>query len=567
MPPHFPVPGADIMLDGAKLDQQLMAKLLDVEVRDNLLKPDTATFRIRDPEGALIDHASLKVGAALEIKMAAAEEQATEPLFRGEIVALEPEFGKEDCIISVRAYDRAHKLNRQRISRTFQNQTAEDMVKAVGSAAGLTPGTVESTGVVHKYFQQSMETDWEFCWRLAVMNNFEFVVQDKTFHFRKRKAESAAVTLTWGANLLGFRPRMSGLGQPSEVTVANHDPVAKQELTGSAKSPELVSKAPAANGRSSAVGSLSGGTVVVADRVVDTQAEADKLAQITLDRIASTFVEADGKAHGDPGIRAGATIKIEKVGERFSGEYVLTQTRHQFRGGNQYTTAFVISGRTDHTFSELLRSAKQGDWSSALVIGIVTNNKDPDGLGRVRVKFPALGSDIEGWWARVATINAGTERGLYMLPEVNDEVVVAFEHGDTRRPIVVGSLYHGKAKVPADLIDGKNDPKKALFGIKSDDKAHIESQQAMTLRSHEKMTVEIKRDGQGGTGDFLLDAAGNEKHKVAQSFDVQANQSVTIKGSGSVTVESSGSLQLKGATIDIQASGPVNVKGAMINLG
>jgi uncharacterized protein involved in type VI secretion and phage assembly len=567
MPSKFPVPGADILLDGAKLDQALMSQLLDVEIRDNLLKPDTATFRIRDPKGELIDHASLKVGAALEIKTAAAEQQTTEPLFRGEIVALEPEFGKEDCIISVRAYDRSFKLNRQRISRTFQNQTAEDMVKAVGQAAGLTPGTIESTGVVHKHFQQSMETDWEFCWRLAAMNDLEFVVQDKTFHFRKREAGSAAATLTWGDNLLGFRPRMSGIGQPKEVTVANHDPVAKQQLTATASTPTLVAKAEAANGRGGVVGSLGGDKVVVADRVVDSQAEADRLAQTTLDRIASTFVEAEGKAHGEPSLRAGATVKIEKVGQRFSGEYVLTQTRHQFRGGNQYTTSFVISGRTDHTFSELLRPAKQDAWSSALVIGIVTNNKDPDGLGRVRVKFPALGSDIEGWWARVATINAGNERGLYMMPEVDDEVVVAFEHGDTRRPIVIGSLYHGKAKVPKDLIDGQNNPPKALFGVKSDDKAHLESQQAMTLRSHEKMTVEIKRDGQGGTGNLLIDAAGGVEQKAAQSFAIDAQQAVTINGHASVTVETTGSLTLKAATIDLQASGPVNVKGAIINLG
>jgi phage baseplate assembly protein gpV len=327
------------------------------------------------------------------------------------------------------------------------------------------------------------------------------------------------------------------------------------------------------------VGKLGGGAVVVADKVAGTQGEASELAQSRLDRMAAAFVEADGKTTGNPSIRAGTTIEVAKVGP-FDGQYVLAQTTHTFRGGNQYTTNFAITSR-GHTITQILGSSNGSgsgggdpDWGGSLVIGIVTNNNDPDGMGRVRVKFAALGDNMEGWWARVATLNAGEERGVYMIPEVGDEVVVGFEHGDSRRPFVLGSLYNGKTKPPADMLH--EDPsKKARFGLISDEKATIDSKQAMTLRSHEKMTIEVKRDGQGGTGEFLLDAVGNVEQKAAQnfkasaaqSFTVEANQSVTIKGTASVTVESQGSLKLKGATIDIEATGPVNVKGAMINLG
>jgi phage baseplate assembly protein gpV len=447
------------------------------------------------------------------------------------------------------------------------------VVKTVGQAVGLTPGTVESTAAVHEFFQQSMETDWEFCWRLATMNDFEFVVENKKFHFRKRKREGVAATLTWGDNLLTFKPRMSGIGQAKDVTVANHDPKARQALSGNAATPVMPGASQAVQSRAEIVGKLGGGSVVVADRVVTTDGEASKAAQATLDRLASTFVEADGKAHGDPKIKAGATIKTDKVGS-FSGEYVLTQTTHVIGAGRRYTTAFVISGRSGHTFSDLLRNGgNKSSWSESLVIGTVTNNNDPDGMGRVRVKFPALGNTMEGWWARVATLNAGAERGVFMLPQPGDEVVCGFEHGDSRRPFVLGSLYTGKEKVPADLKDDKT--RKALFGVKSDEKVHVEGQQAMLLRSHEKMTLEVLRDGQGGTGDFLLDSKGNVEQKAAQNFkqtagqsiEIQANQSVTIKGSASVTVEATGSLKLKGATIDIEGTGPVNVKGAIINLG
>jgi uncharacterized protein (DUF2345 family) len=124
---------------------------------------------------------------------------------------------------------------------------------------------------------------------------------------------------------------------------------------------------------------------------------------------------------------------------------------------------------------------------------------------------------------------------------------------------VLGSLYNGKNKVPDDLKDAQS--RRARFGVKSDENVHVEAEKEMTLRSKDKMLVEVTG------GDYSLDVKGSAKKKATGTYEVEADSSVTVKGTGSVTVESSGSLTLKGATIDIQATGPVNVKGAMINLG
>ena len=84
-----------------------------------------------------------------------------------------------------------------------------------------------------------------------------------------------------------------------------------------------------------------------------------------------------------------------------------------------------------------------------VVVGIVTANQgDPDGLGRVKVRFPWLASDAESAWARIATLMAGNKRGSFFLPEVEDEVLVAFEHGDLRYPYILGALWNGKDKPP-----------------------------------------------------------------------------------------------------------------------
>src|SRR6266536_6725356 len=101
-----------------------------------------------------------------------------------------------------------------------------------------------------------------------------------------------------------------------------------------------------------------------------------------------------------------------------------------------------------------------------VVIGIVTNNDDPDGLGRVKVRFPWLSDSDESWWARIATPMAGNQRGVQFPPEVEDEVLVAFQHGDVRFPYVLGGLWNGKDAPPESKpLDG--DGKVAKRVVKS----------------------------------------------------------------------------------------------------
>src|SRR3712207_3786006 len=136
--------------------------------------PDAAVVRLVDPKADRIDSHPFKVGSAVEIRTGAVDEVVTGGLlFTGEVVALEPEFTELGCTIVVRAYDRSHRLHRNRATRTFQDQTSADIVRKVGTENGLRPGTVEATGGPHRHLQQSGETDWDFCWRLAQMHGFE----------------------------------------------------------------------------------------------------------------------------------------------------------------------------------------------------------------------------------------------------------------------------------------------------------------------------------------------------------------------------------------------------------
>jgi phage protein D/phage baseplate assembly protein gpV len=560
-----------VILDGADMGEDWIGTLLDVQVRDNLLLPDMAAVRFRDPDGTKIAKSPLAIGKTLEIKLGADTDRTPTTVFKGEIVALEPEFRDDEAIISARAFDKSHRLNRKKQSHTYLNMKAEDIVRQVLSRLALPADKIDSTTVVHKHFQQSQETDWELCWRLARMNGFEFGVTDGKARFAKREPSSTAMTLKWKESLHSFRPRASGVGQVTDVTVNSHDPAAAQATSGRSSSSTPPSGAPPIlKQRGQAVSALDGGSALVADRIATSTAEAKALAEASLRRNASAFLEAEGVAKGSPKLKAGETVKLDGVGT-FSGEYVLSATTHVYKGGGAYTTRFEITGDRSRSFTQLVGGGTApagggggGDtssWASSLVIAVVTNNNDPEGMGRVKVKFPALGENMESEWARVATINAGSERGMYMLPQPEDEVVVGFEHGDPRRPFILGSLYTGMSKLPADLKDG--DARKSKFGVKTDHQFLAHAEKELKLHSSEKMTIEIT----GNPGDLAVTADGNITQQAKKNVEVTANSSVKIKGSGTVEIESSGQLKVKGSTVSVEGSGMVEIKGATIKLG
>ena len=555
------VAGVEVLVAGAAISPDYRNMMVEVKVVDSLTLPDMALIRIVDPKGENVDSHPLQLGKDLEIKAAATGDRATTSIFKGQIAAVEPEFGQKGCTICVRAYDKAHKLNRARKTRTFQNMSAGDMARKVASEAGLT-ADITSTDVVHEFFQQSNETDWDFLWRLALMHDYEVVVTDTKLSFRpaNKGDGGAAVALKWQDSMISFRPRMSGVQQPQTVNVRAWDPKNKQNVNGSAQNAETSSQAGVQ--RSKVANDLGGGTTAVTDRVAANNGEANAIAKSTLNRLADGFYEADGVAFGNPKIKAGTKVQVSGVGQQFSGTFIVTASTHTYRGSTGYQTAFQISGRSSRTLLELMRPVKERDWSSTLVVGVVTNNNDPDQMGRVRVKYPSLSDSEESAWARIATPSAGNARGLLMMPQPDEEVIVGFEHGDTRRPIVVGSLFNGRDKPGADLLQNKD----GSFALLSNEKIHQHSKKDFEIKSDQNMIVEVKQDEKHTVkGAYTHETTGNGKMK-AQQYTIEAGSSMTIKGV-SLTVEASASLTLKGATVDIQGSGPVNIKGAIINLG
>jgi phage protein D len=447
-------------------------------------------------------------------------------------------------VIVIRGYDHSHALNRSRRSETYQNSTVADIAKKVATRAGLTPGTIDDEGGVQSFVQQNNETDYEFLWRLAERVGCEVVVLKKELNFRKAGGNGGGtpVELKWGEDLIGFRPRLTGVQQVEEVVVRGWDAAAKRVIEATAKPQGLLSTIGVAHDK--IVSALSGGTLRVLDKPVATQEEATALAKSVASKVANAYLEATGTARGNPALKAGTQVKIDGVGTRFGGTYTLSATTHVYRGAKGYETQFTISGRAPRNLVSLATPTAKRSWGNSVVLGTVTQNDDPDGLGRVRVKYGE--HDTEGWWAPVVSPGAGKDKGLLMTPIVGDQVVVAFEHDDVRKPYVLGAVWNGSEK-PADLAQ-----KDGSFSLQSDKK--------MTVGAKEKIAITGEQE--------LVLTVGDAKVTLKKSGEVLVEgKDVKIKASGTASIESSGSMTVKGSTLSIQASGSVSVSGASISLG
>jgi uncharacterized protein involved in type VI secretion and phage assembly len=197
-----------------------------------------------------------------------------------------------------------------------------------------------------------------------------------------------------------------------------------------------------------------------------------------------------------------------------------------------------------------------GGYVKGVAIALVTQNKDEDGLCRVKVSYPWHHEPRESYWARLATPMAGKERGLVMIPEVGDEVLVAFEREDLRFPYVLGALWNGKDAPPATNSDGKNNVR------------IIQSRSGHVVKLNDedgKETIEII--DKSGNNSIVIDTAHNTLRIIADK-DIELTAKETIKLTAkNVEISSSETTKIEAKQgMDVKASGELNVKGSKVNI-
>jgi phage protein D/phage baseplate assembly protein gpV len=612
----------EVWVNGTSKLDMVRNNLLEVTVEQDLFLPDACTIRLADVEDqptlsaegyfTILDSDALAIGAELKIKMGS--EDTPEEVFDGEITAIELEVSNDEYpVLVVRAYDRSYRMRRERKTKAFVNSTDGDIARTIAQASGLSAAVVATT-IVHPHLFQDNLTDWEFLRSRAARIGYDMFVSGRTLKFQPMGTDSTTISAKLGDTLHRARVRMSAQNQVTQVAVHGWDPASKSPIVASAN--QATKPAQVGEQRSGAAMARSMGTgkYVLSGRVVDTQADAQNVAKAVYDAVAGDFLQVDGVCSGTPSLRPGRMINLTGIGRRLSGKYHLTAVTHRRRRGESYVSSFVVNGRRPST---LVGSISAGAIAPpaghpSVVVGVVTDSKDPDTLGRVKIKFPWLDGTnpsstggVATTWARLASPMAGASRGLIWLPEVNDEVLVAFEHGDINRPFIVGGLWNGRDKPPqpaggAALVNPSGKVERRLFQsagghtllfddsetspaitvttksghvLKMDDTTASPSVQVKTKAGHS-----IKLDDTPASPSItLVDKTTSNSIKINS-----LTNAVEVKCTGNMSLEATGNMTIKGTAINIeatasftvkangmgtvQAGGPLAVKGALVQI-
>lgn len=583
----------DVEIDGSPLPDPVEALLEQVIVDHHQHLPSMFAISFHDPARDVINQLNVNIGSTVTVKMTPSG-GTPETLIKGEVTGFEAEYDASRLRTILRGYDLTHRLHRGRNTQTYQNVTDSDIVRQVASNASLPIGQIDSTSVTYDHVSQANQSDWDFIKSRAREIGYEIGMEDGQFYFRQPVQASGApqtgdyqshtdpLQLVFGDDLIEFRPRVTSAEQVSTVNVRGWDPDGKQVVVGSANAGTVA--ASAQDDPSTLAGNFGSPTYTAVDRPLPQQPMVDGVAGAIAEIISGSFAEADGVARGNPQLKAGSTVSIGVVGDHFEGQYTLSGARHVF-GENGYRTHFVISGRQDRSLLGLTSLGASNGHASAggptingVVIAQVTDNNDPNNQARVKLKFPWLDDNYESDWARVTQLGAGPNSGALFMPEVNDEVLVAFEFGDIRRPYVVGSLYNGQdtpnlgsglfnnGKVARRgfvsrvghmmlFFDDDDNNKKGIALISSDGNLKIslnETNSEIHISSQGKVHLECQQD-------MTLESQANIKLSAQQGLSLEAGTNLDLKGTSGATLDG-------GPQLEMKSSGQTKVSGTMVDV-
>lgn len=590
-----------ITVEGAELSTEIHDALTDMRVVQSMGVPayGRLSFRVESTGyGLAADKITTKLGQALKIQID--DGSAAWTIFDGLVVSigLELDTGTSQHIV-IEGYDKLYKLGRKSMAKTYKNQSVRDIITVLAADAGVGGGTIDAavgTAVREHSFQHA--TPYAFVDRLVRDAGCEWLVEDGKLNVRPRNKATGTHKLTVGDNLRRFSARFSAAEHVEEVTVTGWDIKKKEAVVGKAKYASTAAKSTNGVFADTTLKSTSvGGTMALSiPRPVIDKNDADALAKGILDRRSAELLRARGEAEPSAKIKPGVLLELDGLGAQWNGTYYCTAVEHTF-GGSSLQTFFEVGPTEPESLVDIFgggSSPTLDHMLGSLTIGIVTNNKDDEGLNRVKLKLPYLSDLEESGWARVLQPGSGSGRGWNVLPEVDDEVLVGFEHGDLDRPLVLGGLVNGKDKpkyAHADTLkngkvharmfnsrlgheirfgDGASDPDQfikvhtvgneatLLLGV---EKVDLQANGIPVKVYNEKGSIEINKDGDitlkgtnitlKSTQDIIIDSGANVNIKSKSSTGITAQAKLDLKANAPATLESSAITSVKGSMVNI----------------
>jgi phage protein D len=334
-----------VTLNDTVLAKDVAGWIVSATVEDDLDAPGMFTLELISKEtehGTLpwTDDERFELGGTVRVGFGYGEQ--VETLISGEITALEPAFSSSGPpTLVVRGYDKRHRLNKARRTRSFLDQKDSDIAATVCGEAGLNVQAADSE-VLHAYVLQADRTDLDFLLERARRIHFELAMDGNTVLFRPvANAGNEVVTLSFTDDLLDFEPRLT-LIPASQVSLLGWDPRGKRVIEAVG---EQADEQVPMDGNESSVAISAG---VLGDRIDDlnvpvaSQAEADQIARGRFAAMTLDLISGTGRCRGCTGVRAGKVIRLDGLGQRFSGLYYLTSVVHGYTRRDGYLTHFRV---------------------------------------------------------------------------------------------------------------------------------------------------------------------------------------------------------------------------------
>jgi uncharacterized protein len=342
--PRVDLPDLSVRVNGSVLPMAAQEDLRSVTVQEDLRLLSMFTLELHNWDDTKLqvswsDSALFAVGNEVEIWLGYVDD--LHKVMLAEITSLEPTFAAgQPPVLTVRGYDHRHRLARGRKTRTFVQMKDSAIAGQIARDAGLR-AQVEDTKVTLGYVIQSNQSDWDFLRRRASLIGYEVFVREKVLYFRPPQTSAQpADKLALGDDITEFGPRLSSLGQATEVTVRAWDVKQKKAVVATGR--PAPGPGGSRSGAAAARRAFGASSVAVLGQPARTLPEAGPIAQGQFSAGALTYVEGEVVAFGRPLLHAGTVVDIAGAGQTFSGPYYVTSVTHTVTKDHGYQTSFTV---------------------------------------------------------------------------------------------------------------------------------------------------------------------------------------------------------------------------------
>ena len=463
----------------------------------------------------------------------------------------------------------ASKMTLTRQSAYYFDQKDSDIISDMLARYSIN-ADVDATEVTHKQLVQYNVSDWDFLLTRAEANGRLVLSNDEGIKLLKPSLSASEVcNLEFGATILEMDAQLDARTQYPAVTSRTWDPAQQAIVTKDAQDPAISDPG---NLDSHSLADANGMDHLPLQHVAIGEEEAQAWADACWLKSQLARVSGRAKCEGIATVKSGDMIRLSGVGERYNGKVFVTGVRHDFDTVQGWKT-HVQFGNTERWFAEdtELQSAK----ASALVagvnglqIGVVVSNEDPDDEDRVRVRMPLVNNDEDGTWARVASLDAGNERGFFFRPEVGDEVVLGFLNDDPRHAVILGMLHSSANPAP---LKGSDDNHEKLYQSREKLKLYFnDDKKIASLETPAGNVLTLSEDDQAIT---LQDQNGNKIEMTSDGIKIESCQALELKAATEIKMESGTACNVKGGTelkltgsvsSELSSSATTKVKGSLV---